>query len=85
MPQASLITIGSTDDGISWLHHFANERIPELAHGKVIKQWSGVRPYTEGEIPIMDRIDEDLYVISGHIVTVFYFRLLLILISWIPC
>ena len=27
---------------------------------------SGVRPYTEGEIPIMDRIDEDLYVISGH-------------------
>ena len=59
-------SVGNTDDGISWLHHFANERIPELAHGKVIKQWSGVRPYTEGEIPIMDRIDEDLYVISGH-------------------
>ena len=40
-----------------------------------------VRPYTEGEIPIMDRIDEDLYVISVIIVTVFYFRLLLVVIS----
>ena len=27
-------SVGNTDDGISWLHHFANERIPELAHGK---------------------------------------------------
>ena len=42
-----------------------------------------VRPYTEGEIPIMDRIDEDLYVISVIIVTVFYFRLLLVVISLI--
>ena len=41
----------------------------------------GVRPYTEGEIPIMDRIDEDLYVILVIIVTVFYFRLLLVVIS----
>ena len=29
----------------------------------------------------MDRIDEDLYVISGHYRTVFYFRLLLVVIS----
>ena len=27
-------SVGNTDDGISWLHHFANERIPELAQAK---------------------------------------------------
>lgn len=59
-------SVGNTEYGISWLHHYANDRIPELAHGKVIKQWSGVRPYTEGEVPIMDCIDDGLYVISGH-------------------
>ncbi|MFC0137771.1 glycine oxidase ThiO [Staphylococcus petrasii] len=59
-------SVGNTDQGVSWLHQYANERIPELAQGKVIKQWSGVRPYTDGELPIMDRIDDGLYVISGH-------------------
>ena len=59
-------SVGNTSEGISWLHQYANERIPELAQGKVIKQWSGVRPYTEGEVPIMDRIDDGLYVITGH-------------------
>ena len=27
---------------------------------------SGVRPYTDGELPIMDRVDDGLYVITGH-------------------
>ena len=37
-------SVGNTDDGT--LVTLANERIPELAHGKVIKQW-WCRPYTE--------------------------------------
>ena len=59
-------SVGNTEQGVSWLKHYATERIPELANAHIIKQWSGVRPYTDGELPIMDRVDDGLYVITGH-------------------
>lgn len=59
-------SVGNTDDGIHWLLEKSSERIPALAHSKIIKQWSGVRPYTEQELPIMDRIDDGLFAITGH-------------------
>ena len=51
-------SVGNTEQGVSWLEHYATERIPELANAHIIKQWSGVRPYTDGELPIMDRVDD---------------------------
>lgn len=59
-------SVGNTTQGISWLKHYATARIPELTNARVLKQWSGVRPYTEGELPIMDQIDDGLYMITGH-------------------
>lgn len=59
-------SVGNTEQGVSWLKHYATERIPELANARIMKQWSGVRPYTDGELPIMDRVDDGLYVITGH-------------------
>ena len=59
-------SVGNTDQGVSWLKHYAIERIPELANARIMKKWSGVRPYTNGELPIMDRVDDGLYVITGH-------------------
>lgn len=33
-------SVGNTDDGIHWLLEKSSERIPALAHSKIIKQWS---------------------------------------------
>ena len=73
--------MGNTEQGVSWLEHYATERIPELANAHIIKQWSGVRPYTDGELPIMDRVDDGLYVITGHYRNGILLSLLLVVTS----
>ena len=59
-------SVGNSDAGISWLLKHAQQCIPELSHSHILKQWSGVRPYTEYELPIMDQIDDGLFIITGH-------------------
>lgn len=59
-------SVGNSDVGVSWLLNHAQQRIPELSHGHILKQWSGIRPYTEHELPIMDQIDDGLFIITGH-------------------
>ena len=50
-----------------WIGFFAMHIIvPQLKDSHILKKWSGVRPYTEKEMPVMDQIDDGLYVISGH-------------------
>ena len=44
----------------------ASARVPELKNSRVLKEWSGVRPYTNNEMPLMDQIDDGLFVITGH-------------------
>lgn len=59
-------SVGTTDEGMDWLLRHAYHRVPQLKDSHILKKWSGVRPYTEKEMPVMDQIDDGLYVISGH-------------------
>ncbi|MFW3591640.1 glycine oxidase ThiO [Staphylococcus caprae] len=59
-------SVGTTKKGLNWLFNHACERIPELKHSRILKEWSGVRPYTDNEVPMMDQIDDGLFVITGH-------------------
>lgn len=40
--------------------------MPELARSKELKYWSGIRPWTKEEQPIMDEVQEGLWIITGH-------------------
>ena len=55
-----------TSEGLNWLLDHASARVPELKNSRVLKEWSGVRPYTNNEMPLMDQIDDGLFVITGH-------------------
>lgn len=59
-------SVGVSQLGKKWLLQQATTHIPKLRDGKLINQWSGIRPYTSGENPIMDEIDKHLFIISGH-------------------
>ena len=59
-------SVGNTKLGLSWLLTNAKQRIPALSNSHIIKQWSGIRPYTKHEIPIMDQLDDGLFIITGH-------------------
>ncbi|GEP84868.1 putative glycine oxidase [Staphylococcus piscifermentans] len=59
-------SVGVSTEGKNWLLHEAIERVPELASSRELKHWSGVRPWTPGEQPIMDETDPNLWVITGH-------------------
>ena len=59
-------SVGVSEAGKKWLFDEACAKIPGLRNSKVLKHWSGVRPYTRGEQPIMDEIEEGLFVITGH-------------------
>ena len=69
-------SVGTTDEGMDWLLRHAYHRVPQLKDSHILKKWSGVRPYTEKEMPVMDQIDDGLYVISGHYQTEYYCHLL---------
>ncbi|MHD0396712.1 glycine oxidase ThiO [Staphylococcus simulans] len=59
-------TVGVSEAGKTWLLEEAIERVPELASSKALKYWSGIRPWTKEEQPIMDEVQEGLWVITGH-------------------
>lgn len=59
-------SVGVSDQGKTWLLNQAVERVPKLKHSKALKHWSGVRPWTEGEQPIMDEVQDNLWIITGH-------------------
>ncbi|MDG0841830.1 FAD-binding oxidoreductase [Staphylococcus equorum] len=59
-------SVGVSRLGKNWLIQQATSHIPNLREGKLIKQWSGVRPYTSDEKPIMDEVEKNLFIISGH-------------------
>lgn len=59
-------TVGTSVEGENWLMRQACKYIPLLSSSRLIHKWSGIRPYTDNEWPIMDEIDEDLYIVTGH-------------------
>ncbi|WP_432722800.1 FAD-dependent oxidoreductase [Staphylococcus equorum] len=59
-------SVGVSQLGKKWLLQQATMHIPNLRDGKLINQWSGIRPYTSGEKPIMDEVAKHLFIISGH-------------------
>ncbi|PTI04951.1 glycine oxidase ThiO [Staphylococcus xylosus] len=59
-------SVGVSNDGKSWLKTQAVNYLPDLKHSKIINQWSGVRPFCKNEQPIMDEVDTNLFLITGH-------------------
>ena len=59
-------SVGTSEGGLNWLLDHASARVPELKNSRVLKEWSGVRPYTNNEMPMMDQIDDGLFVVTGH-------------------
>ncbi len=60
------LTVGVSDAGVEWLKRQAMDHIPCLAACRMLKKWSGVRPYAAYEKPIMDELEPGLFVITGH-------------------
>lgn len=74
-----LILIGSTEedvgyqkantaDGVSSLLDFACSLVPELRQASIVKMWSGLRPYSPDELPLLGQIGEfpNLFIGTGH-------------------
>jgi glycine oxidase len=74
-----LILIGSTEedvgyrkantaDGVSSLLDFACSLVPELRHASIARMWSGLRPFSPDELPLLGQIGEleNLFVGTGH-------------------
>lgn len=59
-------SVGTSVEGENWLMRQACKYIPLLSNSRLIHKWSGIRPYTKNEWPIMDEIDQDLYIVTGH-------------------
>ena len=59
-------SVGTSKEGESWLFNEATQYVPALKLSNVIHKWSGVRPYTENEWPIMDEVDDGLFLVTGH-------------------
>lgn len=59
-------SVGVSEEGRNWLFERATKHVSGLKESKILKQWSGVRPYCTNEQPIMDEVAKDLFVITGH-------------------
>lgn len=59
-------SVNVTAGGMQCLLHQALTYVPALGNTTIIKHWSGVRPYTNQEKPVMDEIQQGLFVITGH-------------------
>lgn len=57
---------GMTKEGESWLWSETLKRLPRLKSANVLMKSSGVRPYTPNETPVMDEVQDGLFVVSGH-------------------
>ncbi|ARJ50952.1 glycine oxidase ThiO [Staphylococcus lutrae] len=56
----------SNADNLSWLDRESVRMIPQLQSHRIIKTWTGIRPITENEVPIMGEIAPRLFVATGH-------------------
>ena len=45
-------SVGTSEGGLNWLLDHASARVPELKNSRVLKEWSGVRPYTREVIEL---------------------------------
>lgn len=59
-------SVGVSNEGKDWLLSHTIKHIPDIAQSQILKTWSGIRPYTRNEQPIMDEIQPGLFVITGH-------------------
>ncbi|WP_097039888.1 NAD(P)/FAD-dependent oxidoreductase [Salinicoccus kekensis] len=57
---------GMTKDGETWLWMEILKHMPRLKSADVLMKSSGVRPYTPTETPVMDEVENGLFVVSGH-------------------
>jgi glycine oxidase len=57
-----------TSDAIASLKAAAIEIAPSLAHRDIAESWSGLRPFVEGELPVIGRVPdvENAFVATGH-------------------
>lgn len=59
-------SVGVSASGRNWLLHQAATIVPKLKDARLIHEWSGIRPYSKDERPIMDEVAHGLFVITGH-------------------
>ncbi len=59
---------GVTDDGIASLRSMAEEISPSLASQTPFDSWSGLRPKTKDELPVIGRIEQfsNAFIATGH-------------------
>lgn len=53
-------------DNLNWLDRESIAMIPALKQGRIIKEWTGIRPITPDGEPIMGEVRPNLYVTTGH-------------------
>ncbi|PCF89333.1 glycine oxidase ThiO [Staphylococcus intermedius] len=53
-------------DNLAWLDRESLNMIPALQSHHVIKTWTGIRPITEDEVPLMGEVAPQLFVTTGH-------------------
>lgn len=59
-------SVGVSSVGRDWLLHQASTIVPQLKDSQMLHEWSGIRPYSKEECPVMDEVAQDLFVITGH-------------------
>lgn len=53
-------------NNLKWLDDASQAMLPKLRHHRTVKTWTGIRPITTNEHPIMGKISDSLYVATGH-------------------
>ncbi len=56
----------NNENNLKWLDDKSQEMLPQLRHHRTIKTWTGIRPITHHEIPIMGSLSPNLFVATGH-------------------
>ncbi|UXR71611.1 MULTISPECIES: glycine oxidase ThiO [unclassified Staphylococcus] len=54
------------EENLQWLDRESQLMIPQLREHHVIKTWTGIRPITSNEVPIMGALRDNLYISTGH-------------------
>ena len=59
---------GNTVEGVAGLIEFACGLVPELRHQELVRCWSGLRPGSADELPLLGQVPgvRNLYVAAGH-------------------
>jgi len=59
---------GNTAAGVAELIEFACELVPELRHQELVRCWSGLRPGSADDLPLLGHVPgyRNLFVAAGH-------------------